>query len=118
MWSPFACCPNPLGKGATAPALQFPEGFRKHHHLLLLFLVPDHNSSQLTFVLPLSLHTRQPDDLVMQDLPLLRHNSFFDYFVNYVVLHLSYEPDALSCPAGEQSEVRVSPIDSDYAASS
>ena len=29
--SPCACCPNPLGEGATAPALRFVVGFRKDH---------------------------------------------------------------------------------------
>src|SRR2546426_6884721 len=74
------------------------------------------SSRQLLFALPSGLLTAEHNNLVTQDLPLLRHHLLSHHLVDQLLLHLGDEPHALSSPAAEERQVRVTTINSNDAA--
>lgn len=60
--------------------------------------------------LVLCARTGQTDGLILEDVPVLRHNAFLDHLEQGVVLHASDKIDAGIRPLGEQPIVVVAPV--------
>ncbi len=82
----------------------------EEHQGLARVLAHRLNPAQQMRTLVLGTGAGQADDLILDDVPVLRHRVFLDHLEQGVVLHAGDEVDAGIRPFGEQPVVVVAPV--------